>query len=196
MAFHKVQWYIETKTTNNVETIADCCSKTKTSWTASPFWFYLTVWSLRGCLDYVKTSASEAYFFTDLKQGREGESSLHSKEILASSGQSSLHSKRFRGVWEQRKTEEWDFRYFACYGPVWPRPPAGTCLFQGARPKANARRFTSEPSVSCYGAWGRSKCRTTKIIHGQPDFPEQTHEALRNVTGLAKRMIYRQKKTI
>ena len=26
----------------------------------------------------------------------------------------SLRSKRFRGVWEQRKTEERNFRYFAC----------------------------------------------------------------------------------
>ena len=26
----------------------------------------------------------------------------------------SLHSKHFRGVWEHRKTEERDFRYFAC----------------------------------------------------------------------------------
>ena len=26
----------------------------------------------------------------------------------------SLRSKRFRGVWEHRKTKEWDFRYFAC----------------------------------------------------------------------------------
>ena len=26
----------------------------------------------------------------------------------------SLRSKRFRRVWEQRKTEERDFRYFAC----------------------------------------------------------------------------------
>ena len=25
-----------------------------------------------------------------------------------------LRGKRFRGVWEQRKTEERDFRYFAC----------------------------------------------------------------------------------
>ena len=26
----------------------------------------------------------------------------------------SLRSKRFRGAWKQRKTEERDFRYFAC----------------------------------------------------------------------------------
>ena len=35
-------------------------------------------------------------------------------ETRLSAGRASLRSKRFRRVWEQRKTEERGFRYFAC----------------------------------------------------------------------------------
>ena len=40
--------------------------------------------------------------------------SWFSCDILVIIFQNSLRSKRFRRVWEQRKTEERGFRYFAC----------------------------------------------------------------------------------